>query len=215
MVIEWLGHSCFLVTLKDGTRVLHDPYDDSFGYTPPDVEADIVLSSHDHFDHNDLSHVSGDYTLINTAGEYSFGELKITGIKTWHDHHEGANRGENIIFRLDIKGITLSHMGDLGHIPDDDVYEQLDGTDILLIPVGGTFTIDANEALEICDRIEPNIIIPMHFKTPQSTMDIATLQDFLDAAGGEYDVSRPGKCYLQIDKASLKKRTRIVVMEHL
>ena len=215
MIIEWLGHSCFKITLKDGTRILHDPYDDSFGYTPQDVEVDIVVSSHDHFDHNDLSHVSGNYTLVNTAGVHTFGDLTITGIKTWHDHHHGANRGENIIFRLDVRGITLCHMGDLGHIPSDDVYAQLEDTDILLIPVGGTFTLNANEALEVCDRIAPNIIIPMHFKTPDMTMDIAPLQDFLDAADGEYDVSRPGQCYLQIDKATLKKRTRIVVMEHL
>ncbi|MDD5018233.1 MAG: MBL fold metallo-hydrolase [Eubacteriales bacterium] len=215
MVINWLGHSCFIVTLKNGTRILFDPYDGSFGYTPQDIETDIVVITHAHFDHNNLSHVKGDYTKVDTEGVHQFGDIVIEGIKTWHDHSRGAHRGPNLVFTLSINGIKLCHMGDIGTIPDDDVFEKLENTDILLIPVGGKFTIDAHEALQICERISPNIIIPMHFKTPVSTMDIAPLHEFLEAAGGEYDVSHPGKCYLEIDKASRKKRTRIVVMEYL
>ncbi len=215
MVIEWLGHSCFKITLKSGLRILLDPYNGDTGYAPQDVEADVVTISHAHYDHNDLSHVKGNYTVVNTPGVQTFGELTIEGFETWHDHSQGAHRGANIIFLFSVRGIRLCHMGDIGCIPDDALFEKLCGTDILLIPVGGKVTIDAKEALSICERIEPNIIIPMHFKTPDSNIDLAPLHDFLEVVGREYDVSHHGQCYLNIDKASLKKRTRVVVMEYL
>ncbi|MGI5848452.1 MAG: MBL fold metallo-hydrolase [Christensenellales bacterium] len=215
MVIEWLGHSCFKVTVGNETKILFDPYDDTIGYPHQDVEADIVVISHAHFDHNDLSLVKGKYSVVKTQGVHQFGNLKIEGVKTWHDHSQGRHRGENLAFMLFTDGIKLCHMGDIGCIPSEEVYKKIEGTDILLIPVGGHYTIDAKEALTICERLSPNIIIPMHFKTPASTLDIALLDDFLEASDREYDVSRPGKCYLEIDKTSLKKRTRIVVMEYL
>ena len=215
MVIEWLGHSCFKITLKSGLRILLDPYNTDTGYVPQEVEADVVTISHAHSDHNDLSHVKGNYTVVNSPGIYTFGELTIEGLESWHDHSLGAHRGSNIIFLFSVRGIRLCHMGDIGCIPDDALFEKLCGTDILLIPVGGKYTIDAQEALAICEHLEPNIIIPMHFKTPDSNLDLAPLHDFLEAVGREYDVSHHGKCYLNIDKASLKKRTRVVVMEYL
>jgi L-ascorbate metabolism protein UlaG (beta-lactamase superfamily) len=215
MVIEWLGHSCFKITLKSGLKILLDPYSAEVGYATQDVEVDIVTISHGHDDHNDLSYVKGDYTLVNTPGVHTFGELTIEGFETWHDHSHGAHRGKNIVYKFSVRGINVCHMGDIGCIPDEDLFGKLCGTDILMIPVGGNFTIDAHEALSICERIEPNIIIPMHFKTPDSRLDIAPLHEFLEAVGREYDVSHHGQCYLNIDKASLKKRTRVVVMEYL
>jgi L-ascorbate metabolism protein UlaG (beta-lactamase superfamily) len=215
MVIEWLGHSCFKITLKSGLKILLDPYGPEVGYAPQDVEADVVTVSHDHFDHNNLSHVKGSYSLVSTPGVHTFGELTIEGFETWHDHSLGAHRGKNTVYRFSVKDIHVAHMGDLGCIPDDSLFDNLCGTDILMIPVGGNYTIDAQEALTVCERIEPNIIIPMHFKTPDSKLDIAPLHEFLEAVGREYDVSHHGQCYLTIDKASLKKRTRVVVMEYL
>jgi len=215
MVIDWLGHSCFKVTLKSGVRVLFDPYDDTVGYTRPEVEVDIVAISHDHFDHNNLDHIKGDFKVIKTAGVHTFEDLTIEGIPTWHDHSKGAHRGPNLVYMLHTRGFALCHMGDIGCVPGDDVFEKLKGIEVLLIPVGGHYTINAGEALEICERIEPNVIIPMHFQTPATNMEIAPLHEFLEAAGREYDVSYPGKNYLSIDTASLKKRTRIVVMEYL
>jgi L-ascorbate metabolism protein UlaG (beta-lactamase superfamily) len=215
MVIEWLGHSCFKITLKSGLRVLLDPYNSEIGYPTAAQEADIVTVSHDHSDHNDVSRVTGGYSLVNTAGVHTFGELVIEGFETWHDHSKGAHRGRNIVYLLSVRGIRICHMGDLGCVPDDDLLCKLYGADILLIPVGGRYTIDAQEALTICERIEPNIIIPMHFKTADTNLDIAPLHEFLEAVGREYDISHHGQCYLTIDKASLKKRTRVVVMEYL
>ena len=215
MVIEWLGHSCFLVTTKNGTRILFDPYDDTVGYSRAEKEVDVVVVSHQHFDHNSLSRITGSFTVVNKPGVYTFGEITIECIKTWHDHSAGAHRGVNLVSVLSVRGIRLCHMGDLGSIPDDDLMDKIKGVEILPIPVGGRYTINVNEALEICGRVEPNIIIPMHFKTPATDMDIAPLHDFLEAVGREYDVSYPGQCYLNIDMATLKKRTRIVVMEYL
>lgn len=215
MIIDWLGHSCFKVTLKSGTVILFDPYDDKTGYVPTTVEADIVAISHMHHDHNDLSHVTGDYTVVDRPGSYTFDGLQIEGIPTWHDCEQGARRGENTMFLLTVNGLRICHMGDLGCMPDDDVLGKLKGTEIVMIPVGGTYTIDAQEALHVCDAISPNIILPMHFKTPASNLDIAPLHEFLELAGREYDISHLGKCYLTVDKASLKKRTRIIVMQYL
>jgi len=215
MVIEWRGHSCFKITLKSGLRILLDPYSAEAGYEPQDDEVDVVTVSHSHYDHNDLSHVKGNYTLVNTPGIHTFGELTIEGYETWHDHSQGAHRGKNIVYQFSVRGIRVCHMGDIGCFPDEDLLGKICGADILMIPVGGNLTIDAHEALSICERIEPNIIIPMHFKTPDSRLDIAPLHEFLEAVGREYDVSHHGQCYLNIDKASLKKRTRVVVMEYL
>ncbi len=215
MVIEWLGHSCFLVTLKNGTRILFDPYDDTVGYTRVEKEVDAVVVSHQHFDHNNLSRITGNYTVIDKPGLHTLGEATIECISTFHDHSGGAHRGENLVSVLSVRGIRLCHMGDIGCVPGEDVVAKLKGVEVLLIPVGGHYTIDAQEALELCERIEPNIIIPMHFKTPATDMDIAPLHEFLDAVSREYDVSHPGQCYLNIDLATLKKRTRIVVMEYL
>lgn len=214
MVIEWLGHACFLITLKSGIKVLFDPYDKSVGYPEIDVETDIVITSHSHFDHSDLGGIKGSFAHIKTAGTHSLKDITIEGIPTCHDHHGGAHRGENLVFLLKAEGMTVCHTGDLGCVPDDDVFEKLKGVDILLITVGGHYTINAAEALKICARVSPNIIIPMHYKTSACTIDIEPIDFFLDDAG-EYDVSRLGKNAFEIDKGSLKKRTRIVVMDHM
>lgn len=215
MKIDWLGHSCFKVTLKSGTVILFDPFDSTIGYAQQEVEADVVVISHDHHDHNDLSHVKGDYTVVDTAGVHELDEFSLEGIKTWHDNADGQDRGENLAFLLNVNGLHLCHMGDVGCVPSADVLERLKDVELLLIPVGGFYTIDAKEAMVIIDAISPNIIIPMHFLTPQCTLPIAPLHDFLVQARGVYDISHPGKAYLTIDKATLKKRTRVVVMEYL
>jgi len=215
MKIDWLGHSCFKVTLKSGTVILFDPFDSTVGYAQQEVIADIVVISHAHFDHNDLSHIKGEYEVVDTAGVHEIGDVTLEGIKTWHDHTGGEERGENLAFLLNVNGLRLCHMGDVGCVPDADVLEKLKGVELLLIPVGGNYTVDAKEAMVIIDAISPNIIMPMHFKTPDTKLQIAPLHDFLEQARGVYDISHPGKAYLKIDKATLKKRTRVVVMEYL
>lgn len=213
MIIDWYGHSCFVITIENGTRILFDPYDEKVGYPPQKISADIVVISHDHHDHNDLSRVEGKYKVVNTCGMHDFKDFNIESMKTWHDKSEGSLRGENLVSVLNADSLSICHMGDIGCIPSEELYKKIEGVDILMIPVGGNFTIDANEALKICERVSPNIIIPMHFKTEFTSMKIATVDDFLEAAAQEYDVSHPGKSHMEIDKDNLKKRTRIVVME--
>ena len=217
MVIEWLGHSCFKVTLKSGTQECCSTLTIYATGYPQNrcLETDIAVISHAHHDHNDLSGIKGSFALIKTAGVHELKSMSIEGIATWHDHYEGKKRGENIVFLLKADGLKLCHMGDIGCLPSEELYQKIEGTDVLLIPVGGNYTIDAREALEVCGRVSPNIIMPMHFRGTATTIDLAPVEDFLEAAGREYDVSRPGKCYIEIEKSSLKKRTRIVVMEHI
>jgi L-ascorbate metabolism protein UlaG (beta-lactamase superfamily) len=215
MVIDWLGHSCFKVTLLGGTSVLFDPYDEATGYGHLSAEADIVALSHTHHDHGNLAGVTGKYSLVNTPGVHNFDGLTIEGLSTWHDNSEGRQRGANLVFVLKSSTVTVCHMGDIGCVPPDDVFEKLKGVDVLMIPVGGVCTIGAKDALAICGRISPNIIIPMHYKTSASKINLEPVEFFLDAVGREYDVSRLGKNTFEIDKGSLKKRTRIVVMEYM
>ncbi len=215
MNIKWLGHSCFIVTLENGAKVLFDPYDKTVGYKISKINADAVLISHSHFDHNDLSYVCGNYTVFDKPGSYTLGDLAIEGYKTWHDCEQGKLRGDNTVFMLFADGLRVCHLGDLGCVPEKAVLEKLKGAEIVMVPVGGNYTIDAKQALDLCDMISPNIIIPMHFKTSAINIDIAPLQDFLELARSNYDISHLGKCQMDIDKSSLKKRTRIMVMEYL
>jgi len=202
------------VFLQSGKTLLFDPFDDDIGYVREDTGADIVLMSHDHHDHNSTKHIVGRYTLVREPGVFEEDGVRIEGFETWHDHEQGARRGKNIMYKVTAEGLTLLHMGDIGCIPDDDLFARLGEIDILMIPVGGYYTIDAAEALEICKRIEPNIILPMHYKTLFLNMPIAPVYNFTDLAAGEYDRSRLGGNSFELTANRLKKRPRIVLLEN-
>lgn len=168
MIIIWQGHSCFKMQDKigpDGVTVVTDPFGKEYGLKVPNFEADIVTSSHDHNDHNNVSALRGNPFIINCAGEYDIKNILIEGIDSFHDEKEGEERGKNIIFRFEIEDISIVHLGDLGKVLDSSQLERLAGTDILLIPVGGKYTINAKQAVEVISQVEPRIIIPMHYKT--------------------------------------------------
>lgn len=129
------------------------------------------------------------------------------------DDAHGEKRGGNLIFRVRAEGLTLTHLGDLGHVPDETLYQELLGTDVLMIPVGGNYTIDAVQALEICRRVEPNIILPMHYKTPGLTVDVARRHLFEEAMKGYFDCSQLGKSEFSYVAADKKKRTRVIWMD--
>ena len=171
MIITWQGHSCFKIQDKvgsDGVTVVTDPFDKEVGLKVPNFEADIVTVSHQHHDHNNVEALRGNPFVIDCAGEYDFKGVLIEGIDSYHDEKEGVERGGNIIYRIEIDDISVTHLGDLGHTLNDAQIEKLAGTDILLIPVGGKFTIDAEKAVEVISQIEPRIVIPMHYKTKDS-----------------------------------------------
>ena len=214
MKFTWITHSCFKIRLESGLELLFDPFNNEIGYEPIDLTTDILFVSHQHFDHNYVECVKGDYVLMDKPGEYQVKDVKITGFPSVHDHHGGANRGDNIIFKIEAEGMSIMHMGDVGCIPTAEEFEAFGHVDVLMIPVGGFYTVDANEALEICKRINPNIILPMHYKTLYLEMPIAPVFEFTDAAGKYFDRSRLGANNFSITKDNLKKRTRIIVMNN-
>ncbi len=186
MYITWLGQSCFKLQDKigsDGVMLVTDPYSDDMGLKMPRFEADIVTVSHDHHDHNNVGAIRGNPQIINMAGEYEIKGVFIEGVEAWHDSQDGKERGQNIIYRIEVEDISITHLGDLGHILDTKQLEKLEGTDILLIPVGGKYTINAAKAVEVISQIEPRIVIPMHYKVPGLKVDIDGIEKFIKELG--------------------------------
>jgi len=186
MYITWLGQSCFKLQDKigsDGVTLVTDPYSDDIGLKMPRFEADIVTVSHSHHDHNNIGALRGNPFIIDTAGEYETRGVFVEGVEAWHDAAEGKERGKNIIYRIEMEDISITHLGDLGHILDAKQLEKLEGTDILLIPVGGKYTINAAKAVEVISQIEPRIIIPMHYKVPGLKIDLDGAEKFIKELG--------------------------------
>ena len=174
MIITWQGHSCFKIQDKigtDGVTLVTDPFDKETGLKVPNFEADIVTVSHDHHDHNNIGALRGTPFVIECAGEYDYKGILVEGIDSFHDEKKGEERGGNIIYRIEVDDISVAHLGDLGTVLDNTQLEKLVGTDVLLIPVGGKYTLDAKKAVEVISQIEPRIVIPMHYKTDGLKID--------------------------------------------
>jgi len=189
MKIKYIGHACFLVTTDSGIRIITDPYepgcfDGALKYRPVGEEADVVLVSHDHADHNDIASVSGNPQVVTEAGSNTFNGINILGVSTYHDTSEGSERGSNIIFRFETDGLALCHLGDLGHTLDDATAHQLRPVDILMLPVGGFYAIGSEEADSLIASLMPKLVIPMHFKTEGVDFPIAPVDDFLSGRKG-------------------------------
>ena len=182
MKLTYLAHSTFLLESATGARLVTDPVDKGSGYDLHNVRADVVTISHHHFDHEALDQVSGEPAVIDTVGAFAEQGFVVVGYPAFHDEVQGAKRGPNTLYKIEADGKTVVHLGDLGHDLDDATVQALSGADALLIPVGGTFTIDAVQAAALAKRLHPKRVIPMHYKTPQLTFEIAPLQPFLDAA---------------------------------
>jgi len=166
MLIQHIGHAEFLLTLESGFRIVTDPYDASTGYPVSEIEADGVLVSHHHHDHDAVENVKGFPQIIDYAGVHTFAPgIQVTGILADHDDAEGAKRGKTLLFLLEAEDLRVVHLGDLGCLLSADQLEALGRTDILMIPVGGFYTVDASAAMEVVRQLDPRIIIPMHYKT--------------------------------------------------
>jgi L-ascorbate metabolism protein UlaG (beta-lactamase superfamily) len=188
MIITWQGHSCFKIQDKtgvDGITLMTDPYDKSIGLKLPNFEADIITISHDHDDHNNAAAFRGQPFVVSSAGEYDVKGVMIEGVTSYHDEKAGAERGSNIIYRIEMDDITICHLGDLGHVLDNKQLERLEGIDILLIPVGDKYTLDAKKAVEVISQIEPRIVIPMHYKTKDLKIDLDSVDKFIKELGIE------------------------------
>ena len=211
MKIRWFGHACFLLESQDGTKIVTDPFDGSVGYKIPMVEADIVTVSHDHYDHNYVEGVQGDPEIMRSPGEYTIGGISIKGVPSFHDEVKGAKRGPNIIYTFNIDGIKVCHVGDLGHLLSKSQLEEIGEIDVLMIPVGGTFTLDAEGAVASIEQFSPKITIPMHFKTPAVSMPIDPVDIFLEKMGqGEYLDSDT----IEITTEDLGEEHRIIVLNY-
>lgn len=183
MDIRWYGHSCFKITNNRGEAVLFDPCDPDTGYNLSGIKADIVLCSHQHHDHNYVSAVTGSPIVVTEPGEYQINGVSIRGRRFYHDNKKGALRGANTVFSVWMEGMHVLHLGDLGHIPSESEFKEIGSVDILFLPVGGVYTINAPEAAEVAGRIHPRVIIPMHYQTPQLRFRLDDLAPFLRYMG--------------------------------
>lgn len=187
MIIQYYGHSCFKITTKPAGRgqaevtVFLDPFDKSVGLRPPQGQADLVVVSHDHYDHNNVSALKGEPAVINIPGEYSVKGINIVGLAS--EHGLTGNPVVNTIFILESEDLRICHLGDLGADLDGKQLEEIDGVDILMVPIGGKYTLDGKEAVDLIRKIEPAIIIPMHYKINGSTIDIADEKKFCAEIG--------------------------------
>jgi L-ascorbate metabolism protein UlaG (beta-lactamase superfamily) len=216
MKIKWYGHSAFHITTDSGVRIIIDPYEPgAFGgaiaYGRITDEADIVLTSHEHHDHNYTKDIKGKFVRIKDEGQYEEKGVTIRAIPTYHDPSKGKERGKNLIFVISADDLVIAHLGDLGHTLDGGAVEKIGKTDVLLLPVGGFYTIDAQEATKVMDAIKPAITIPMHFKTEKCGLPISSVDEFIK---GKKTVKHSNMPELAISRATLPKTEEIVVLRH-
>ena len=180
MKLQWLGHSSFRLEESTGASVVTDPYHSYIGIEMPEVTADVVTVSHKHDDHSYVGAVKGNPMIIDTVGYFDVKDsIGILGIETNHDEVDGEKRGKNIIYKYRIDGIDVCHMGDIGEECTPELAEAIGPVNILLIPVGGEYTIDADIAKDYVDKLMPDMVIPMHYRTRGVDLDIDKVDAFL------------------------------------
>lgn len=213
MKIRYLGHSSFQLIESTGTTIVTDPYSSSLGSEMPAVTADAVTVSHHHYDHDAVERVGGKPLVIDKEGSYELDGVDINSIRSFHDPEGGRLRGENIIFKFSMDGIEVCHLGDIGEECSTELIEALLPVDVLLIPVGGTYTIDAEQAKEYVDRIMPDIVVPMHYREKGKKLDVDRVEEFTDLFDEE-EVDFEGGSEIDISREDLGgDTTRIIVME--
>lgn len=213
MRIKWFGHAAFLLSTND-VNIIIDPYQPgafqgAVGYAPITDRADIVLVSHDHDDHNDTSTIAGAFTKINTEGIYDLRGVRISAIPMYHDASKGKERGENLVFVIEAEGIKIVHTGDLGHLLDEDVVKRIGKTDVLMVPVGGTFTVNAGEATQVMNAVKPRITLPMHYKTPKMGLPLESVEEFTQ---GKNNVRRVNSSDIDVASRSLPREPEILLL---
>jgi len=191
--ISWLGHSCFEIVDSEGRTIVTDPFDDTVGYDLPRVRADVITMSHDHHDHNNIGVVEGEPPVVTGSGRQTVAGIEFEGVQVFHDELGGKLRGKNVIFCFSVDGVRVCHLGDLGHLLSEDEVNAVGDVDVLLIPVGGVYTIDAAGAKKVVEQIKPRLVIPMHFRS--DAFDVDPVDWFLEGQ----KVERPGKSITEDD----------------
>jgi len=209
--IRWMGHACF--EIKDKVTLVTDPHDGySLGLPKPKAEADLVLISHSHFDHADGRSLvcKPNALIIDEPGFHNVLGVKVKGVKTYHDERRGAQRGVNIVYTFEMDGLKLCHAGDLGHILTDEQAAEVGSVDVLFIPVGGVYTIDARGANEVVKQLKPRVVIPMHYKVKGLTLPISGVEPFLK---GKPRLKILDKLEYELTKETLPDEVEIVVFK--
>lgn len=188
MTIIWHGQACFQIIFSrnkdEKLNLVIDPFSEEIGLKLPKIEADILLISHDHHDHNNKKAILGSPFMIDGPGEYEIKGVFIQGIEAAHDKSQGEERGKVTIYKIEAEEMRLCHLGDLGQKElTEEQLEKIGDIDILMIPVGGIYTISSQEAVKIISQIEPKIVIPMHYSLPKLKIKLESLDKFLKVMG--------------------------------
>lgn len=213
MEIYPLGHSSFRIRGKTAT-VVTDPYDPAMlGLKFPKIDqVDIVTISHHHDDHDKVGDLSG--FVVDGPGEYEIKGVTVVGVATFHDDKGGADRGKNVVYKMTIDDVRVCHLGDLGHKLTDEQLDTIGDVDILLIPVGGKYTIDSKMAAQVVAQVEPLIVVPMHYDAMpagrQGKLELEPVANFLKEMGAAGTVAQPK---LVISKDKLPETMTVVVLE--
>ncbi len=195
--IRWHGHACF--EIKDDVTLVTDPHDGkSIGIPAPSVAGDVILVSHDHYDHNSVKTVEKEGSkLVADGRKRNVSDIEIRGVDSFHDEARGAKRGNNIMYKFTMDGVIFCHLGDLGHDLDEESVQKIGEVDILFVPIGGTFTVDDKQAWNVINKIKPKIIVPMHYKIGGLSLPIAGIDPFLGQTnykvihvGNEIDIEK-------------------------
>ncbi len=220
VTLRWYGHAFFLVTSSDGVRVAMDPFGD-IGYPAPEVAADVVTVSHEHGDHNGADRLAGSPAILRglkpegrdwNSISYDMRDVRITALPAYHDNVEGRNRGLNSIFIVETGGLRLAHLSDIGHTLSAATLEAMGPIDILLVPVGGRFSIDGTQAREIMASLQPRITVPIHYKTPVTAN--WPIEDESAFLAGLENVKRLDALAVSVTPETLPARPEVWVMSY-
>ncbi len=219
MEIKYLGHSSFLIKTKTA-KIVTDPFNPQMvGLKFPKVEADIITVSHQHQDHNNVKAVLPTQSatqplVLDMSGEFEKQGVRIYGYLSYHDEKKGAERGENILYKIEAEGLLILHCGDLGVVPDDDFLDLVGDVDILLVPTGGFYTIDSEKAYQLLKKLEPYLVIPMHYNHRRLNQAVFNKLASVDNFIKKFGLDKPEMlAKLVIKKEDLTEETKLVVLE--
>lgn len=233
--VTWYGHACFMVTFSDQGKVLFDPFNEDMPYQLPSDPVNVVAATHQHFDHNNVDAVESNLVIIGGEKELevksngsvrklslpaelttsiSDTEVPFKAVSTYHDKKQGAERGLNTVIKFSADGLTFCHLGDLGHTLTEKQLKQIGEVDVLFIPVGGHFTIDASEATEVLNQIKPKVVFPMHYKTEKLNFPISGVEQFLS---GKSQIEKVDSHTISLNTEEVKSLSgepRVIVLKY-
>ena len=212
MKVKWLGHACFLITSEARLKIITDPYPQASGLSYSSIKeaADIIIMTHDHFDHNNISAVPGKPQVLTGSGVKTIKGIEFKGINTFHDGSQGKERGANMAFCFSIDGMKVCHLGDLGHRLNQEQVAEIGSIDVLLIPIGGVFTIDAKLASTVVDDLKPKVVMPMHYKTTKCDWPLNTAEDFV---ADKKNVRKLDVSEIEFKVDELPNSTEIIILQ--